>query len=208
MITESKNKRSTAIDSPDEANNLDTEYGEYYCTTGWHLSRVSKRGATLAGYIYELAIRITDSEPEPRIFWASLEKIADQFRVNRKTIYHAVKILVEVGLFVPYIEAGYMESASYIVLTHKQWADAHPGKCIERIEFDYSKGDPLGRKLYQASGGHIKYTEHKLKALRNTGLDDSELLEQFRLFMKNLDRSERLKWNDVGFSFLQSLKGS
>lgn len=159
MITESKNKRSTAIDSP-EASNLGTEYGEYYCTTGWHLSRVSKRGSAFAGYVYELAYMLTnppEGKPEPkegRVFYASLDKIAEHFGVDRKTIYRAVEILTEIGLFELIVKGGYMEPSAYRVWTHKQWAKTHPGKCIERIEFSFSAGDELGRRLIrQAQGG-------------------------------------------------------
>jgi hypothetical protein len=72
-------------------------------------------------------------------------------------------------------------------------------------------GDELGVRLYNASGGRIKYQPHKLAALRKTGLADDRIVEAFERFVgyENARRTAggwHGRWGTVGFRFLRWLK--
>jgi len=68
---------------------------------------------------------------------------------------------------------------------HNKWAAKHPGCCAEKETLPWSgeKGDPLGVRLWNVSGGKVKYQPYQVKALRNTGLTDDQIATAFEEFV-------------------------
>jgi hypothetical protein len=95
-----------------------------------------------------------------------------------------MKALVELGFFV-LIEQGFYTPSVYRVITHNEWAIEHPGCCAEKETLPWSeeKGDPLGVRLWNVSGGKMKYEPYQVKALRKTGLTDDQIAKAFEEFV-------------------------
>lgn len=112
--------------------------------------------------------------------------MAAYFRVSRWTIARAIDQLVNMGFFEP-INKECFHPSVYRVLGHCEWAEKHPGLCIvkETLPWSGEEGDRLGRDLWNVSGGKVKYKEFQLKALRNTGLSDDEILRAFQHLIAN-----------------------
>ena len=86
----------------------------------------------------------------------------------------------------------------YRPVSHKEWAAIHPGKCAVKESFPWSgeDGDKLGVSLWNASGGKVKFQPFQLKALRNTGLTDDEILAAFEVLVAaEQARREAGGWN-------------
>lgn len=140
--------------------------------------------------------------------------MAAYFGVSRWTIARAIDHLVKQGFFEP-INEDRFHSSVYHVVAHREWAEKHPGQCTlkETLPWSGEEGDQLGRDLWNVSGGKVKYKEFQLKALRNTGLSDDEIVQAFRHLIDNENRRRKEggwqgRWRPVPLRFLNWVTGT
>lgn len=208
-------RAATAVaELPDRnAQTLDREEPEiqsrYHCSPEWHLSRLTS--TPFAGLLYSFALRISKTS---RSFHGSVVGIAAYFDVSRWKIQRAIEALVELGFFICVAREAFRPS-EYRVVPHQEWAAQHPGCCVVKEAFPWSteEGDTLGVRLWNASGGRMKYMSYQLKALRNTGLTDDEILARFEVFVaaekaKRQASGNQGRWGAVHHRFLRYLYGS
>jgi hypothetical protein len=191
----------------------DKEYSNYHCTQEWHLTRLRDaegHKAPFAAILYPFAFRISKKSGR---FHCSAVKIAEHFAVSEWTVLRAMRALMTAGFF-DLINKEVFQSSVYRVVSHVEWAKAHPGGCAIRSTFPLSseRGDELGVRLFNASGGRLKYQPYKLAALRATGLSDDEIVKRFEDFVAHETARREAggwhgPWKAVGYRFLQHLKG-
>lgn len=151
---------------------------KYYCSPEWHFSRLVH--APFAGVLYSFALRISK---ESGRFHGSVLGIADYFHVSRSKVQRAIKALVDSEFFALVAQETFQPSV-YRVFPHKEWAAQHPGQCAVKEAFPWSaeEGDEFGVRLWNASGGKVKYQPYQLRALRKTGKTDDEIVAAFETF--------------------------
>lgn len=151
----------------------------YHCSPEWHLAQL--RHTPLAGLLYSFALRISKKSGR---FHGSVLGIAEYFGVGRWKVQRALAALVDLGFFVRDLQERFTPTV-YRVIAHKDWAAQHPGGCAVKAEFPWSteEGDQLGKRLWNASGGKLKYKMFQLKTLRKTGLTDDQIVRAFEGFV-------------------------
>jgi hypothetical protein len=161
--------------------NLATEDmpSRYHCSPEWHLSRL--RHTPFAGLLYSFARRISK---ESGRFHGSVVGMAEYFGVSRFTAQRAIAALVDLGFFVQVAREPF-SPVVYRPVSHNDWAAKHPGNCAVKEWFPWSSegGDELGVRLWNASGGKVKFMSFQLVALRNTGLSDEQIVAAFEEFV-------------------------
>lgn len=165
-----------------EYNNSLSSY--YHCSAEWHLWRLKDSGGhktPFAAALYPFAFRISKNSNR---FYCSAEGIAEHFGTSPDTVRRAMNALTTSGFFIV-IDKEYFHSTIYRVVSHDDWAKAHPESCVVKAEFPWSgeEGDQLGVRLYTASGGRVKSFANILAALRKTGFTDDQIVEKFELFL-------------------------
>ena len=181
---------------------------QYHCSPEWHLARLVR--TPLAGLLYSFAARISKTSGR---FHASVVGVAFYFDVSRWKVQRAIQALLKSGFFICVNREAFRPS-EYRVVSHRDWAAAHPGQCAVRETFPWSgeAGDPLGKRLWNASGGKIKYMPFQLTALRNTGRTDDQIAGAFDEFVA-AEKARREaggwhgRWKTVHPLFLQWLTG-
>ncbi len=147
----------------------------FHCSAEWHLAKLS----SVCAIVYPFALRISKTYQK---FTCSAKSVAEYFDYEERAIRRAYKELEELGLFVR-IETGFFEANVFKVLTHKDWATENPNRCTTKIEFPWTgEGDPLGQKLWIASGARVKFKEYQIKFLRDLGLPENEIVGEFESF--------------------------
>jgi hypothetical protein len=147
----------------------------FHCDTCWHLPGLAFR-------IYELACKVGYRNKNK--FWAILKNLAVYFNVSESTIKRELKILKELGFFEVLDEGPFIPTV-YRVLSHKEYAEKHPGQCCQKEALPWTDDplvDPLAQQFYAISGGKIKFRTNDMKGLRKLGFTDEELLREFRNF--------------------------
>jgi hypothetical protein len=174
----------------------DMEFSHYHCSAEWHLARLRGKGAYYAPLVLSMALHLGKKSG---VFSASIPRLATYFKATENTIRKAIHILVEQG-FLEVISKEDGASICYLPLTHKEWAAKNPGRCTEKESMPWSNepGDTLGVGLYAISGGRFRPYPNFVKAMRNTGLDDSAIVKHFRNFVQQ-EKPVGKKWNE-GFS--------
>lgn len=180
----------------------------YHCSPEWHLSRLVH--APLAGVLYSFALRIS---AKSGVFHGSVLGIADYFDVSRWKVQRAIKALVDSEFFVRVAQETFQPSV-YHVICHNDWAAKHPGCCAVKETFPWSgeEGDPLGKRLWNASGGKIRYMSFQVVALRSTGLTDDQIAAAFDDFVAAFNARREAsgrhgRWSTVQPQFLRWLTG-
>ena len=178
----------------------------FHCSPEYHFAQ-----KPFAGLLYQWAFRLSKGSGS---FHASQENIAAYFGVSRWTVARAIDHLLKLGFFEP-ISNELFQSSVYHVLGHDDWAGKHPGLCVakETLPWSSEEGDRLGRDLWNASGGKVKYQQFQLAALRRTGLPDDEIVDAFRQFIGNENRRRkeggwRGRWHSVQRRFYRWLSGT
>jgi hypothetical protein len=172
-------------------------FTNYHCCAEWHLARLHSPTAAL---VYPFALRLSKTS---RKFACSAVSVGEFFGLDRKTILRAYRQLTDKGFF-ELVESGAFDVNIYRVLLHKEWAAKYPGQCAKKIEFPWAgEGDLLGRRLYAASGGKVKFKPFQIVGYRNTGLKEDKIVALFEEF---LPESGRFRSKNVGFQFLKYLK--
>lgn len=140
------------------------------CSAEWHISRFESE---IALAIYNLALKISKHGR----FHASAATLAEYFDADIRTSYRALDELEQNGWFVR-ISAEPGKSKIYKPIKHSEWAKTRAGECRKMPEpLFFSDGDPLGRALYAASGGRMKFFPNYLKCLRKYDMPTEDLVE-------------------------------
>jgi hypothetical protein len=114
-----------------------------------------------------------------RRFFAGPKATADYFGVSESTIRRHRKALEKSGFF-ELERRGVNSTNKYRVLTHEEWAEKHPGSCVERLEMPWDhENDPLGQRLFAVSGGDVHFLPYQILQLHATGLEDEAIVEHF-----------------------------
>jgi hypothetical protein len=171
-----------------------------FCSAEWHLSKAK---STLVPLIYSLAFRLAKNSG---VFSASLRTLASYFGSGYKTVWRAVHELIKLGFF-ELVNEELGKPSIYRVITHEQWAENHRGQCSEKMMFPWSgeNKDKLGIDLHAASGARVTFFPNQLKALRNTGLTDAEIIGRWKAFLVE-DAPLGRRWKGAYYRFLKWLK--
>jgi hypothetical protein len=180
----------------------------YHCSAEWHLWQLKDRKdvrTTLAAVLYPFAYRLSK---DSGVFHASAVRIAEHFRTSEWTVLRAMDALTKAG-FLVVINKEYFQASIYRVVSHEEWARAHPEQCLVKADYPWSgeEGDELGVQLYTKSGGRVRWFPNILGALRKTGLNDEQIVQEFELFFKGRAAGKRGHYKSVPFSFLRFLTG-
>jgi hypothetical protein len=132
------------------------------------------------------------------------------FKIGMRTAQRAFENLKRLGFFV-LLESGKdnYEPSVYQILTHQEWAAKNPGKCTVKYDNGWAEQeDPLGPRLFNLSGGRIKFKPFQIHSYRKTGLDGTLIEEEFASwYMIENSKHTGKKWrNAVGYEFGQYLK--
>jgi hypothetical protein len=191
-----------------EAGNNEDFVSNYHCSPEWHMAQLTS--TPFAGPLYGFAYRISKKTQR---FHGSVVGVAEHFGVSRSKVQRAIEALVTLGFFVVISKEPFSPSV-YSVLSHKDWAEAHPGCCVVKEKFSWSGevGDPLGVRLWSASGGKIRYQPYRLAALRKTGLSDEQIVSRFDEFItaeheRRQSQHWHGRWAVVSYRFLRWLTG-
>lgn len=91
---------------------------------------------------------------------------------------------MDVG-FAEIVSPGKFETNAYRLLSHKEWLAKHPGQCAVKETFPWTgEDDKLGQNLWNASGGRLQCKRHQVKMLRSMGLDDRQIVTEFKRFLQ------------------------
>jgi hypothetical protein len=150
---------------------------KFYCCSEWHLARLSP----ICSLVYPLALRL--SKTHGGMYTYSAKSVAEFLGYDEWTVRElAYKKLAKLGFFI-LVEKGLFEANAYQVLTHKEWAVAHPNQCAIKTEYVWTgEGDKLGQDLYVVSGAQVKFKEHQIKFLRSLGLPEDKIRSEFAMF--------------------------
>jgi len=150
---------------------------KFYCCAEWHLARLTP----ICSLVYPLALRL--SKTHGGIYTYSAKSVAEFLGYDEWTVRElGYKRLAELGFFV-LLERGKFEANVYHVLSHKEWAVAHPNQCAVKATFPWTEeGEKLGQDLYVASGSRVKFKDHQVKFLKSLGLSEERILSEFETF--------------------------
>jgi hypothetical protein len=195
---------------------MDDNQYSFYCSPEWHLARLKSHPYAL--HVYTLAYRVSrhkeeDVRNKADRFHGSAQSVAAFLNLSRWTIGRAMEALEEHGWF-QVISREKFQPTTYRVVSHNEWIEKNPGCCGEKETFVWSQedGDELGIRLWNASGGKIKYNPFQLVALRRTGLRDDQIMLEFQTFTASEERRRNAsgwhgRWGSVHMRFLRYLKG-
>jgi hypothetical protein len=176
---------------------VDEIFAPYHCSAEWHFARM-RPGPAL---IYPWALKVSKKYGQ---FYCSTVNMAEYFGCSRGKIDRGIEDLTESGFFEVALPPEPFKPGVYTALHHKEWAKQHPGRCVTKLEFDWSKSDELGQALYAASGGRVKLLAFQLTLLRNSGLDDTAIASKFKTFLAEKMPMGK-EWRSVIYQFRQSL---
>ena len=140
------------------------------CNAAAHLWQ---HGLALA--IYLKAGELTRGGEEPRVFNTRREVLSKFFDASYNGICKAMKILVNNGWLVPTEKKGH-----YLFVKHAQWAEKHPGKCVDRDLLPYqADADPFISKLFAIAQGSLRLKGDYIIASLRKLASDEEILAMF-----------------------------
>ena len=173
----------------------------FHCSGEYHLLKYG--GLTLA--VYNLMYRVAKKSGK---FMGSAPSIARYFGVNERSVDRALDNLEEMG-FIILLKSGQatFESNVYKVLSHAEWALAHPDHCAQKESFPWTgEGDPLGQRLYVLSGCRIRLREFQVRNYRKTGLSEDRIAAEWERFLEQ-NANQPKRWRkSAGFHFWEYLK--
>jgi hypothetical protein len=174
----------------------------FECSEYFHLAELSP----ICSLVYGLAYKLTKGGEN--LFFASADSIAGYLGRSPSQVRRGLKQLEAYGLL-NLESAKTFRTNSYRVLSHKDWAAQHPGRCCKKIEFPYTdEGDLLGKQLWQITGGRVKFQQFQVTNLRKLGFSDEEIIAEFADLWK--ETGHNLVERDVSpyfYKTLQTAKG-
>jgi hypothetical protein len=179
------------------------EVSPLYCSAEWHIARFKGAGVFYCYPIYSLAFRLSQNSGR---FTPSIPTLAKYLKADEKVIRGAIHLLTLAGLFVM-LEAAEGKSVAYRPVPHEEWAESHPGYCINKDELPaYMRGDALGRDMHAVSGGRYKTFSNYLKAFRKVVNDDAAILDHWRRYVELHDLAGQSWKKGVTRRFLEFLR--
>lgn len=146
----------------------------FHCCAEWHFAQF--KSSRCAALIHPWALRISRRTGK---FSVSAVQAAAYFQISRSTAIRAYGELADSGFF-RLLEYGQFDSNVYQVLTHPEWCKEHIGLCAVRVEFPWTiENDPLGQRLWAASGGRVKFKQFQINTFRTLGVPDDDLVTLF-----------------------------
>jgi len=182
---------------------IDTAFGNFHCGVEWHLAQL----CLICALIHPFALRLSRNS---RKFACSAARVAEYFGVSVRTVQRAYRELKNSGFFI-LVESGQdkFEPSVYQVLTHAEWAARNPGKCVEKIAYQWTaEGDSLGKALWAASGCQVQFQPFQVKAYRDEGIPEPEIISLFSAWY-SVEKTKRWgkRWRKgAGFRFLMHLR--
>ena len=182
---------------------IEVEFSNFHCCAEWHLARM----ASICALVYPFGLRLSRNSQK---FVCSAKRVAEYFGVSLRTVQRAYRDLRTLGFFV-LIESGKdkFEPSVFQVLTHTEWAARNPGKCTEKIAYQWTAdGDPLGQSLWAASGCQVQFKPFQVKLYRETGIPEAEIIALFNSWYP-VQKEEKWgkRWRKgVGYHFLMYLR--
>jgi hypothetical protein len=171
-----------------------SQSSSFHCTAEWHLQKLNSRFAPV---LYFWAGRLSAKSES---FFPSVDNIAQYFSVHRTTVFRALDELI----FYEWFEIIHNEPGKpvvYRVRSHKELVSEGRLECVQKETFPWTgEGDRLGQNLYATSGGRVMFYPRQMQGLRNSGLDDTRIIQEFRIF---LDRNPQKgpDWKRVYYVF-------
>ena len=137
----------TATSSPQTEDGV--VYSTFHCCTAYHISQLKGDGSTNAFYLYDMC-RALGHESDKA--FPTLRQLAPFLHCHESKLYAAAKLLVADGWL---IELASKKGAptTYRAVDHDVWTGTHAGACVQKLEPDYWKRDPIGAAFYGATGG-------------------------------------------------------
>jgi hypothetical protein len=172
----------------------------FHCSAEWHLQDM---GSRLTSPLYSWARRLSAKSES---FFPSVESIAIHFVRDRSTVFRALEELVKEG-WAEIIQREPGKPVTYRFITHKEWAQNNPDCCTKKDVMPWDgQGDPLGQRLYAASGGQAKFLPGQMTGLRKSGLSDDQIVMEFRAFLDQ-NPQKGADWKRVYYPFRVNLFG-
>jgi AraC-like DNA-binding protein len=182
---------------------LENEF--FHCSSEWHLARLSP----VCALIYPHAFRVgggVENELSERRFFASAEALATYFGYSPSQVRRGLNELEELG-FLQLVGAKKFKPNHYRVLSHAEWAQKHLGKCTSQVQSPWTgEGDPLGRSLWRASGGLVKFKEFQTANLRKLGVAEEIIVKEFSNYWERI--GQRMSPVNVPRGFYMHMKDS
>jgi len=174
-----------------------SESYSFECSEYFHLADLSP----ICSLVYGLAYKLTKGGDNP--FFASANSVASYFGRSASQVRRGLKQLEAYGLL-ELRSAKSFRTNSYRVVSHREWASQHPGRCCEKLEFSYTdEGDPLGRQMWQITGGRVKFQPFNSVYIRKLGFTDNEIIEAFSSFWN--EKGHKLDEREVSPHFYMAL---
>ncbi len=193
------------------------EHADFYCCAERHLAHAQYGKTAAVALLYSWSLQLSK---ESRRFTPTPREAARHLRLPLRSVQRAYERLKDSGWW-KLIRSGKAsgERSIYQPLTHKEWAAAHPGQCVRKIEFAWTpEGDALGKRLYAITGCLIHFKAFQVeKWYRKLGFSDEEIISLFELWFPRHQAeqeatSKRRVWRrHVGYHFgeyLRSLKAT
>lgn len=133
-------------------------------------------------------------------FFPSVDNIAQYFSVHRTTVLRAlVELVVNDWFEVIQREPG--KPVVYRVVTHNELVEQDRLVCLQKDAFPWTgEGDRMAQDLYAASGGRAVFFPGQMQGLRKSGLDDIQIVQEFRIFLDRNPQKGR-EWKRVYYPF-------
>ncbi len=104
------------------------------------------------------------------------------------------------------------QSKEYRYVNHQEWAGENPGQCYESVALPWSDlgGDPLAKKLWNASRGETRWYPNQLACLRKAWPADEQIEQEWKAYLEQLERPcvYRGQWKSAQGKFLRKAKES
>lgn len=168
------------------------EDSSFHCCEQWHLAGL----LPICSLIYPLAYRISQSKGKQErggpkgTLHCSAESLATYFGRKACTVQRGLKKLRQLG-FLELLDARKFKPNVYRVLSHKEWAEIHPGMCATRLSFPYSEEcDLLGQSLWNVSGGRVEFLPYLVNNIRKLDLPEETVLRNYADYWENIGKEK------------------
>jgi hypothetical protein len=118
----------------------------------------------------------------------SISNLAEYLGYSERVVRRGYSQLRASGFF-ELIEDGSktFEPNVYKVLSHKEWAAKFPAHCTVKMDMPWAgEGDPLGTKMFMATGQRVKPKECEVLAIRKVQeekkMSDDAIFQQFEAY--------------------------
>jgi hypothetical protein len=182
-----------------------------YCSAERHLWKGGGIPLAIYGKLYALS-----ADNQGKVF-CKIQSLTDFLGCSYDAAWISFKKLVVNGWLertdtppstIYQMRASEFDGKTYRIISHKEWAERHPGACVEVLQMPWSSetADPLARRLYAASDGKTKWYRNMLAGLRKTGLSDDQILEEWRSFLAGWRAQGKRPSRAACFQFMRELR--